>query len=82
MNEVSPFNLSPWGADLHDDVINVSGRGRDYLLTAWYEHVFELDHDNSVDLTLGIIDASTIKHQNNFDHEHQHEAKEDKLSRW
>ena len=33
LNEVSPFNLSAWGADLHDDVINVSGSGRDYLLT-------------------------------------------------
>ena len=64
LNEVSPFNLSPWGADLHDDVINVSGSGRNYLLTAWYEHVFELDHDNSVDLTLGIIDASTYLDQN------------------
>ena len=64
LNEVSPFNLSAWGADLHDDVINVSGSGRDYLLTAWYEHVFELDHGHSVDLTLGLIDASTYLDQN------------------
>lgn len=64
LNEVSPFNLSAWGADLHDDVINVSGSGRDYLLTAWYQHVFELDHGHSVDLTLGLIDASTYLDQN------------------
>jgi len=64
LNEVSPFNLSPWGANLHDDVINVSGSGRNYLLTAWYEHVFELDHGHSVDLTLGLIDASTYLDQN------------------
>jgi porin len=64
LNDVSPFNLSAWGADLHDDVINVSGSGRDYLLTAWYEHVFELDHGHSVDLTLGLIDASTYLDQN------------------
>ena len=42
LNEVSPFNLSTWGADLHDDVINVSGSGRSYLLEAWYEHVFAM----------------------------------------
>ena len=64
LNDVSPFNLSAWGADLHDDVINVSGSGRDYLLTAWYEHVFELDHGHSVDLTLGLIDASRYLDQN------------------
>lgn len=64
LNDVSPFNISPWGADLHDDVINVSGSGRDYILTAWYEHVFELDRGNSVDLTLGIIDASQYLDQN------------------
>ena len=32
LNDVSPFNLSTWGANLHDDVINVSGSGRSYLL--------------------------------------------------
>ena len=66
MNEVSPFNLSPWGADLHDDVIHVSGSGRNYLLTAWYEHVFELDHGHSVDLTLGLIDASHYLDLNDY----------------
>ena len=67
LNEVSPFNISPWGADLHDDVIDVSGSGRNYLLpTAWYKHVFELDHGHSVDLTLGIVDASHYLDQNAF----------------
>ena len=58
LNDVSPFNISPWGADLHDDVINVSGSGRNYLLEAWYEHVFEMGHNQSIGLTLGIISAS------------------------
>jgi hypothetical protein len=66
LNEVSPFNLSTWGADLHDDVINVSGSGRNYLLEAWYEHVFEMGRDRSIGLTLGIIDASQFLDQNAY----------------
>ena len=64
LNHVAPFNLSTWGADLHDDVLNVSGSGRNYLLEAWYEHVFEIDHDQSIGLTLGIIDATSFLDQN------------------
>ncbi len=66
LNEVSPFNLSTWGADLHDDVINVSGSGRSYLLEAWYEHVFAMGPDQSIALTLGIIDASKFLDQNAY----------------
>ncbi len=64
LNDVSPFNIAPWGADLHDDVINVSGSGRDYLLEAWYEHVFDMGRDQSIALTLGIIDATSFLDQN------------------
>ena len=66
LNDVSPFNISPWGADLHDDVINVSGSGRNYLLEAWYEHVFEIESDQSIGLTLGIIDATSFLDQNAY----------------
>lgn len=66
LNDVSPFNIRSWGADLKDDVINVSGSGRSYILTAWYEHIFELERGNSVDLTLGIIDASQYLDQNAY----------------
>jgi porin len=66
LNDVSPFNISPWGADLHDDVINVSGSGRNYLLEAWYEHVFEMAGDQSIGLTLGIIDATSFLDQNAY----------------
>ena len=66
LNEVSPFNLSTWGADLHDDVINVSGSGRSYFLEAWYEHVFAMGRDQSIALTLGIIDASQFLDQNAY----------------
>lgn len=59
-------SISLWGADLHDDVINVSGSGRSYLLEAWYKHVFEMGHDQSIGLTLGIIDASHFLDQNAY----------------
>lgn len=64
LNEVSPFNLSTWGADLHDDVIDVNGSGRKYLLETWYEHVFVMAHNQSIDLTLGIISATDFLDQN------------------
>ena len=64
LNNVSPFNLSTWGANLHDDVINVSGSGRSYLLEVWYEHVFAMGRDKSIGLTLGIIDATSFLDQN------------------
>ena len=66
LNEVSPFNLSTWGADLHDDVLNVSGSGRRYFLEAWYAHVFDIGHEHSIGLTLGIIDASQFLDQNAY----------------
>jgi porin len=66
LNQVSPFNISSWGADLQDDVENINGSGRDYLLEAWYEHVFELDRRNRLGVTLGIIDASEYLDQNAF----------------
>jgi porin len=36
LNPVSPFVLAPWAADLEDDVKNLNGRDRDYLLAASY----------------------------------------------
>ena len=66
LNEVSPFNISPWGADLEDDVKNINGSGRDYLLEARYEHVFVLDQRNELRLNLGIIDASNYLDQNAY----------------
>ncbi len=56
-NKVSPFALGTWGADLEDDVKDINGRNRDYLLTAWYKHNFQLDEDISLGTTVGIIDA-------------------------
>ena len=66
LNNDSPFNLSSWGADLEDDVKNINGSGRDYLLEAWYEHAVEMGRRNRLGLALGIIDASRYLDQNAF----------------
>lgn len=58
LNEVSPFRLAPWAADLEDDVEDINGRSRDYLLTAWYKRTFALGDDASLGTTFGIIDTT------------------------
>jgi len=58
LNGKSPFVLAPWAADLHDDVKDINGSSRDYLLTAWYRHTFTLSQDSTLDATIGIIDAT------------------------
>jgi porin len=53
-----PFALAPWAADLEDDVKDISGRNRDYLLTVWYKHTFQFSDTNALGLTGGIVDAT------------------------
>jgi len=44
--------------DLEDDVRNINGTGRDYLLEAWYAHRFEVGNSVELELTGGLIDAT------------------------
>ena len=62
----SPFILAHWAADLASDVKNIHGRGRDYLLTAWYKHAFMFNHNNVLEVTGGIIDATDYLDENAF----------------
>ena len=66
LNDVTPFIIPPWGADLEADVENINGSGRDHLLEIWYEHVFPIDDRNMLSLTLGIIDASLYLDNNAY----------------
>jgi hypothetical protein len=66
LNGVSDFNLDPWAADLEDDVKDINGRNRDYLLTVWYKHAFELGASNALALTGGIIDATAYIDENAY----------------
>jgi hypothetical protein len=66
LNTVSPFELAPWGADLEDDVKDINGTGRSYLLEAWYAHSFRFGADNQLKLTGGIIDPSAYFNENAY----------------
>lgn len=58
LNAVNPFTLAPYADDLEDDLEDINGRSRDYLLEAWYKHTFPLADANDLGVTLGIIDAT------------------------
>jgi hypothetical protein len=58
LNEVTRFNLAPWAADLEDNVKDINGRNRDYLLTAWYKYTFHFSEESTLGLAGGIIDAT------------------------
>ena len=64
--DVTPFALAPWAADLEDDVKDINGRGRDYLLTAWYKYTAKLQGDGAVGATFGIIDATDYLDDNKY----------------
>ena len=66
LNGKSPFVLAPWAADLHDDVKNINGSSRDYLLTAWYQHTFRLATGSTLAATAGIIDATDYLDENAY----------------
>jgi hypothetical protein len=66
LNEQSPFMFAPWAADQEDDMKDINGRNRDYLLTAWYKHTFEFSGDHSLGLTGGLIDSTDYLDENAF----------------
>jgi len=63
---ISPFNFSPWASDLEDDVKNINGRNRDYLLTAWYKHAFSFGDANTLGVTGGLVDATDYLDENAY----------------
>lgn len=66
LNNKTVFKLTPWGADLEDDVTNINGRNRDYLLTAWYKHTFKFRESLTLGLSGGIIDATEYLGENEY----------------
>jgi hypothetical protein len=57
-HNVSPFQLAPWAADLEDDLRDINGRGRGFLLNAWYRHELQLGSESRLSAVLGVIDSS------------------------
>jgi porin len=66
LNDIAPFYLKPYGGDLEDDLKNINGRNRDYLLEAWYKHTFTLSENTSLGITGGIIDSTVYIDDNKF----------------
>jgi porin len=66
LNPESPFHLAPWGADLQDDVKDINGRGRDYLLAAHYRHTFAFSSGDTVSLSAGILDSTDFLDHNEY----------------
>jgi len=61
-----PFSLSTYADDLEDDLKDINGRSRDYLLEAWYRHTFKLVDNVSLSGTFGIIDSTAYLDSNEF----------------
>jgi porin len=59
LNTVSPWVLAPWAADLQDDVQDINGSGRDYLLAAWYKHTFTFSNESTLGASFGILDSTS-----------------------
>lgn len=66
LNDVLPFILRPWAAALEDDVKNINGTCRDYLLAAWYKHTFHFGEKQSLGVTGGLIDATDYLDNNAY----------------
>jgi porin len=66
LNDIAPFSLAPYAGDLEDDLKDINGRNRDYLLEAWYKHTFTLSANASLGITGGIIDSTVYIDENKF----------------
>jgi porin len=66
INGKSPFEIPPWAADLEENVRNINGRERDYLLTAWYKRTFQLADSHRLGASFGIIDATDYLDKNAY----------------
>ena len=63
---VTSFNLAPWAAGVEDDVKDINGRNRDYLLQAWYKHTFTFSEEHTLGLVGGIIDSTDYLDDNAY----------------
>lgn len=66
LNSINPFTVATYADDLEDDLKNINGRNRDYLLESWYKHTLEFGTGASLGVTVGIIDSSVYMDGNTF----------------
>jgi len=63
LNGTAPFAITPWAADLHEDV---KGLRVSHLLNAWYKHRFALPNETTLSVTGGVIDATDYLDDNAY----------------
>ncbi|MGD8375309.1 MAG: carbohydrate porin [Acidobacteriota bacterium] len=66
LDDVTPFSVAPWAADLHDSVTHVNGGSWRYLLNAWYRYEATFRENRSLALTVGVIDSTDYLDQNRY----------------
>ncbi len=66
LNKLGGVSVELNADDLEDDLKDINGRNRDYLLVAWYMHTFDLGGNSSLGVTGGIIDATAYVDGNVF----------------
>lgn len=62
----SPWILSPFAADLENDVTDINGRDRDYLLIAGYKHTFSFQNGATLGTSFGILDSTWYLDRNEY----------------
>jgi porin len=66
LNDVTPFNVAPWAADLEDSVQNINGGSRDVVLTAWYRYATSEVPERGLSVVAGIIDGTDYVDTNRY----------------
>jgi hypothetical protein len=66
LNGVGGLALEPYGDPLENELQDINGSGRNYLLESWYKRSLELADELSLDVTAGIIDAGEYLGENEF----------------
>ena len=59
LNGLGGVSVAVNADDLEDDVKNINGSGRDYLLEVWYRHSFQVSQRLAIRATAGIISATS-----------------------
>ena len=66
LNDVGGIQLSPYNGPLEDDLKDINGSNRNYLLEAWYRHTFVLWSEAHLAVTGGIIDSTRYVDENRY----------------
>ena len=66
LNDVGGIELSPYNGPLEDDIKDINGSGRNYLLEVWYRHTFSPGANTDFAVTGGIIDSTHYIDENRY----------------